>query len=479
LEAPGAEGATRNTRGAPSVILYWRGGAAPRIVNEMSTALRRTITFKDLVLLVVGVVIGSGIFITPATVLTQVHGDVGIALLVWLAGGLLSLLGALTYGELGAMRPESGGLYVFMRDAFGPFVAFLFGWTLFFAIGAGAVATLATAFVGYVSTFLSVSNGVGKGIALGMVALLAALNIRGTRQSTSVNTWATAIKFLALIAMSVALLATGPGLGSFGASVLPRELAIGMLPAIGTAMIGVLWAYEGWQWVTFSAGEIIDANRTFPRAMLLGTLALVALYALANLAYIAAIGPDEAMKSESIAATAMTARFGSVAGRLVALPILISIFSAANGVVLTGSRVFYAMAKDGLFFRKLAEVHPRLGTPAFSIAAFCGWGALLAVTGTFQQLLTYVVFTGWMFYALGAASIFVLRRTEPDAPRPYRVPGYPLTPILFVLAAVAIVANTLFTQPVQGLIGIGVVFVGAPAYFVWRRRATGTAPVHD
>jgi APA family basic amino acid/polyamine antiporter len=437
----------------------------------MSRQLERTIGQKDLALLVVGLVIGSGIFIVPATVLRLVNGDMGTAMLVWLFGGLLTLLGALTYGELGAMKPEAGGIYVFLRETFGRFPAFLFGWTLFFAIAPGSIATLANAFVSYLGQFLTLSAVSGKFVAAGMVLVLAALNIRGTRESTRVTVWATVIKASAVVLMSVALLVAGPGLGAHDASLLPRGLSVSLLPAMGIAMIGVLWAYEGWQWITFSAGEAIEPNRTFPRGIGMGTALIVAIYVLANIAYVAALGPDTAMQSDSIASTAVGAKFGATAGRLVAIPILIAIFSAANGVVLTGSRVFFAMARDNLFFHQLGEVHAKFGTPAFSIAAFCLWAIVLATTGTFQQLLTYTVFTGWIFYALGAASIFVYRRTQPGATRPFRVPGYPLTPLLFVLAAAAIVLNTLITQPRQGLMGIAVVFLGAPAYFFWARKS--------
>lgn len=432
--------------------------------------LERTLSFRDLALLVVGNVIGSGIFIVPATVLAQVDGDVGTAQLVWLIGGLLSLLGALTYGELAAMRPGAGGLYVYARDAYGTFVAFLFGWTLFFAIGAGTVATLGAAFAGYLSQFIPVGNVTGRVVAVAMVVVVAAINIRGTRESANVNNWTTAFKFLGLIAMSVALLVAGEGVGSQGGSYLPRDLSPGHLPAIGLGLIGVLWAFEGWQWVTFTAGETVDPGRTFPRGIAVGTIAIILVYSLANIAYVAALGPDRAMATPSIASTAVETLFGTTAGKLVAAAILVSIFSAANATVLTASRVAFAMARDGLFFRRLADVHPTLGTPAFSIGTLSVVAIVLAATGTFDALLTYVVFTGWIFYGLGAATIFVFRKTEPDAVRPFRVPGYPWTPLLFVIAAGAIVLNTLVSQPVEAGIGLVVVFIGAPAYLVWHGK---------
>jgi APA family basic amino acid/polyamine antiporter len=435
----------------------------------MSRDLDRTITLRDLALLVVGNVIGSGIFIVPATVLAQVNGDVGTAQLVWLIGGVLSLLGALTYGELAAMKPEAGGLYVFARDAFGSFVAFLFGWTLFFAIGAGTVATLGAAFAGYLGQFVTLSVSAARIVAVLMVVVVATINVRSTRESTTVNNWTTAFKFGALVFMGLALFIGGDGLGDQGGSYLPRDLGVGNLPAVGLALIGVLWAFEGWQWVTFTAGETIDPGRTFPRGIAIGTIAIIAVYSLANIGYVAALGPDRAMATDSIASSAVETVFGGTAGRLIAAAILVSIFSAANATMLTASRVAFAMARDGLFFRRLGEVHPRLGTPALSIVALAAWSMVLAATGTFDQLLTYVIFTGWIFYGLGAAAIFVFRRREPDTPRPFRVPGYPVTPLLFVLSAAAIVANTLFGQPREAGIGLLVVFIGAPAYLVWRK----------
>jgi len=234
-------------------------------------------------------------------------------------------------------------------------------------------------------------------------------------------------------------------------------------------MIGVLWAYEGWQYVTFSAGETINAQRNFPRALLIGSSALIGIYLVANLAYLAALGPVKAAQTDSIAAAAVTAVIGPAASKLVALAILISIFSATNGITLTAPRVYYAMARDGVFFHQLAKVHPRFRTPAFAVLAGSGWAIVLAATGTFEQLLTYVVFTGWLFYALGAASIFVYRRKGSGRELPYRVPGYPWTPLLFIAAAIALVLNTIATQIGRAAIGLGIVLLGAPAYFIWRR----------
>ncbi len=432
------------------------------------TSLKRTLKSSDLTLLVVGGVIGSGIFLVPSTVLKQA-GSVRIAMLAWLAGGILSLFGALTYAELGAMNPSSGGLYAYTRDAFGRFPAFLFGWTMFFVIGAGTVATLAVASANYMGQFAELTPLMKQLIAVGLIILMAVINVRGVRGSAMVQNWATGIKAGAIIVMSLMLLLMS-GTPVVPADVPPLVASPALLTSIGTAMISVLWAYEGWQYVTFAAGEAIDPQRTLPRSIVLGTVILIAIYMLANVAYLVALGPEQMAASERVAGDATAAVLGPLAGQAIALAIIISMYSAAHAIVITTPRVYYSMAQDGIFFKKLAEVHPKFGTPAFAIIASCAWAAVLAWSGTFEQLLTYVVFVGWIFYALGAAAVIVLRRTRPDAERPFRVPGYPWTPILFVLSAIAIVGNAIYAQPKEALIGLGVVFAGVPAYWFYNRK---------
>jgi APA family basic amino acid/polyamine antiporter len=256
---------------------------------------------------------------------------------------------------------------------------------------------------------------------------------------------------------------------------LPAAVDASLLSGLGLAMIGVLWAYEGWQYVTFSAGEALDPQRTFPRGIVLGTTALIVVYLVANVAYLAALGPEAAGHSDAVAAEAVRAVVGPGAGKLIAGAIVISMFGAANGLTLTAPRAYYAMARDGLFFRRLAQVHPRFGTPAVAVVTSSIWAAVLALSGTFEQLLTYVVFAGWIFYALGAVSLLLYRRQQPDRPRPFRVPGYPWTPIVFVLAAAAIVANTLVARPKQALLGLGIVLLGAPVYYAWKGKGRSDA----
>ncbi len=436
-----------------------------------SATLERTLGLKDLILLIIGTVIGSGIFIVPGAVLRQTSGSITLAMLVWLAGGILSLLGALTYGELSAMNPKAGGLYIFIRDGFGSLPAFLYGWTLFFVISSGSVATLAVAFSSYLGEIVPLSPLIARIAAIAMIVVVTIVNVLGTRESANLQDWTTTIKVGAILLMSAVLFALGHGFTSVSLAAPVNASAKSLASGIGFAMIGVLWAYEGWQYVTFSAGETINAQRNFPRALLIGSAALIGIYLLANLAYLAALGPTKAAQSDSIAAAAVTAVAGPAAAKLVALAILISIFSATNGITLTAPRVYYAMARDGVFFHQLAKVHPRFRTPAFAVLAGSAWAILLAATGTFEQLLTYVVFTGWLFYALGAASIFIYRRKIPNRELPYRVPGYPWTPLLFIAAAIALVLNTIATQIGRAAIGLGIVLLGAPAYFIWRGRS--------
>ena len=436
--------------------------------------LRRSLGFTDLLLITIGTVIGSGIYLVPSLVMRQTGGHTGLAFTVWAVAGFLSLLGALTYAELGAMKPEAGGLYAYLRDAFGPLPAFLYGWASFLVIASGSIAALAVAFANYLSPLLPFRVP-GPIISLVVILVVALINIRGTRGSATVQNWTTGAKFGVLFLLSAVL--TLRGTGGAGLPTAPIEVPNGSLAAgFGAAMIGVLWAYEGWQYVTFSAGEAKDPQRTFPRAISIATFLLIVLYLMANLGYVRALGPAGVANSQRVAADAIGTILGPVAGAVVSALILVSIFSALNGLILTTPRMYYAMARDGLFFQKLTSVHPRFGTPAFAIVTLTAWGALLAASGTFSQLLTYAVFTGWIFYALGALAVMMLRRSEPNAVRPFRVPGYPVTPILFVVAAIALVINTIVTQPGISSIGLAFVALGAPVFFIWRSRARASVP---
>jgi APA family basic amino acid/polyamine antiporter len=441
------------------------------------SALSRTLRPRDLLLLFIGSVIGSGIFLTPGLILRQLNGSVGAAFLVWIVGGVLSLLGALTYAELSATNPEAGGLYCFIRDGFGRIPAFLYGWSLFLVIASGTIAALSHAFTRYLAEIIPIPESAIKPIAVVMIAVVTAVNVWGTRKSSDLQNWTTLVKALAVVILSAFLLALGHHAHELPAALPITQHGSALFSAFGLAMIAVLWAYEGWQFGTYSAGEVIDPQKSFPRAFLIGSLLLVALYLVANVAYLIALGPAAATASDAIAATAASSTLGPWAGKFIALTILISVFSSTNSVILTAPRVFYAMANDNLFFKKLAEVHPRFGTPANAIIVLGIWSAILACAGKFAELIGGVIFVGWIFYGLGAAAIFPIRRRNKGVRLPYRVPGYPFTPFIFVLAASAIVANAIilaFYDPASFqhiVVAIILFLLGLPAYAFWLRHS--------
>ncbi|PYT82499.1 MAG: amino acid transporter [Acidobacteria bacterium] len=442
--------------------------------------LIRTLRLRDLFLLFIGSVIGSGIFRTPGPILRQVGGSVGMALLVWIVGGVLSLLGALTYAELAASNPEAGGLYCYIRDGFGRAPAFLYGWCLFLVIASGSVAALARVFSEYFAQVIPISPIAQTFVAVVVIAIVTFVNVWGTRKSSDLQNWTTLVKAGVIVVLSVVLLSLGHHASEVVPAMGATQHGASLFSSFGLAMIAVLWAYEGWQFGTYSAGEVIDPQKAFPRAFLLGSLVLIGLYLLAIAAYLIALGPAATGVSDTIAAASVTAVLGSWAGRIVALTILVSTFSAANSVILTAPRVFYAMAHDNLFFKKLAVVHVNFRTPVFAIVALGVWSAVLVCAGQlgqFQKLIEGVIFIGWIFYGLGAAAIFPIRRANGDRLIPYRVPGYPWTPILFVLAAAAIVGNAVYLAlrdpaQFQNLTAAIILFaMGLPAYLFWRKRS--------
>src|SRR5215470_9138704 len=315
------------------MMLRTRSSGPRDFPGEMSSLLR-TLRLRDILLLFIGSVIGSGIFLTPGLILRQVHGSVGLAMLVWVAGGVMSLLGALTYAELAAANPEAGGLYCFIRDGFGRLPAFLYGWCLFLVISSATIAALARAFARYLGEVIRLDTWQANGAALLMIAVVTVVNVRGTRQSSDLQNWTTLIKGGLVVVLSLVLLALGKHGGEISAASGTSLRGAELFSSFALAMIAVLWAYEGWQFGTYSAGEVVDPQKSFPRAFFLGSLILVALYLVANVAYLIALGPAAATASDAIAATAVNAVLGPWAGKVVALTILISVFSATNSVVL-------------------------------------------------------------------------------------------------------------------------------------------------
>jgi APA family basic amino acid/polyamine antiporter len=454
--------------------------------SEGEKRLVRGLGTWDAALLTIGSVVGTGIFITTGDMAKVLpHG--GLILLVWAAGGLLTLAGALTYAELGVLFPRAGGIYHYVKEAYGPLWGFLYGWIAFLVIMSGGNAALGVAFGEYLGSFLpffstkhvllAVPVGSwtwtlsgGQLAAVAALVVLTAVNHLGLKEGAWVQNVLTALKIGAILLIgALGLFAAAPAVNAWTepAHALPTSL----LAAFGVAMIAALWTYDGWYGLTCSAGEVRDPGRSLPRGLILGTLAVMALYILLNLVYLRALPTAGMAATPRIGETAAAVLFGPRAARLVSLVVLVSTFGCLSSTILYSSRIYLPMAADGLFFRSLATVDPRYRTPVRSLWAQTAWSVLLTVSGTYEQLYTYVIFSSVVFHAATAAAVFVFRRRLPDAPRPYRTWGYPVVPALFILACLLLIGNTLFEKPVESLLGLGLLALGVPAFLIFRARS--------
>ena len=432
--------------------------------------LPRVLGLMDVMGILVGTVIGSGIFIVPAAIAGYVKSPV-LLLAVWAVGGVLTFFGALAVSELGAAFPQAGGMYVYLREAYGKPLAFLFGWTVFFVIDAGAIATLSMAFSSkYLPQFTGPLSTFGtRAVALALIAALVGVNYAGTRWGARLQNVLMFIKFAAVLAVSVGILLLAKGNAAAFTSPASPPVTAALVGGFGLALQRALWAYKGWEAVSFSAGEIKNPERNMPIGLFAGTLIIIALYLAANLAYLYVLPFDRLIASQRVASDAMSAAGFELGATVLGVVILFSITGAANGNLLTTPRVFFAMARDGVFFERFGRIHPRFLTPHVSIVATGAWAMVLSLTGTFEQLADYVIFGQWIFFGLTVAAVIVLRRTRPDLPRPYRTWGYPITPVLFVAAALFISVNALVNQFWNSMAGLGIIALGVPAYLFWTR----------
>ena len=445
--------------------------------------LVRAIGLGSAVLLVVGSVIGSGIFLTTGGMAALIP-SASLLLIAWALGGVLAITGGLTYAEMGGMFPRSGGVYVFLREAYGGLTAFLYGWASLLVVISGAMAAVAVGFAEYLSYFfpvLSTSNVVlstavpwgtftlsaGQLVAAAALAVLGAVNYVGVRTGNMVNVVLTAAKVAGLSAIPIMALVAGSVEPSF-TPVVPPEVSR-PVASFGVAMIAVLWTYESWYYVTYAAGEIRDPQRNVPRALVIGVLLLMAIYLIVNVAYLYALSIDEMRGVTRIAETAATALMGPGGAAFIAATVVVSTFGCNAAGILGGSRVLFAMASDGVFLPAASKVHRRYRTPHIAVAALTTWSVVLALSGTYEQLFTYVMFASILFSAAAGLALFRLRRTHPEHPRPYRAWGYPWIPALFVLGSLAFVVNTLLERPMESLAGLGLVALGIPVYFISRR----------
>jgi APA family basic amino acid/polyamine antiporter len=432
------------------------------------TGLPRVLGFIDIIGIIVGGVIGSGIFIVPANIAKDVVSPIWL-MAVWIFGGLLAFFGALTLSELSAMYPHAGGMYVYLREAYGSLIAFLFGWTLFLVIDSGTVATLAVAFSSkYLPHFFPLTTFLSKVIAVLVIAFLVVVNYIGVRWGALLQNLLTFIKFGALMAVCGVIFFFGKGNTKNFFEPSPT-FSPDFIGKFGIALVAALWAYKGWETATFSAGEVKKPEKNLPLGLFVGTLIVILIYLIANLAYLYVIPAPEMAGSDRIASDAMGKVVGPVGASIIAFIILFSITGAANGTVLTGPRVYFAMARDGLFFKRVADVHKKFLTPHVSIVIIGIWSAILSLTGTFEQLFTYVIFGEWLFFSLVGLSVIVLRFKKPDITRPYKTWGYPVTPIFFILSAIFISVNTLIREFWNSIAGLLIISLGIPFYIYWKK----------
>jgi APA family basic amino acid/polyamine antiporter len=434
-----------------------------------SEGLAKALTLTDAILLLVGGVIGSGIFLTAGQIAASVK-RVDAFILIWVAGGLISLLACLSVAELGGMFPTSGSQFVFLRAAYGELPAFLYGWITVAAGQTGAAAAIAVGFATYLGSLLPPVAPYTKAVAISAIALVTVINILGVKQGSLLVNVATWTKYAGMAALVVFGFVAGKGSATHFAQRLPEaptgsQLAI----AFGLAMISVLFAYEGWSYVTWVAGEMKNGARDVPKALIIGISAVIVIYLLMNAVYVYALPLNSIIESKAIVREAGAALFSPPVGAALAAMVVISTFGALSSAILATARLAYAMARDGVLFPALAYVHPRYQTPVASLIALAGWTAAIALSGTFSQLLTLSIFMMILGYIASVGALFVLRRKLPHHPRPYRCIGYPLVPALYLLVAGAWVINTVVSLPRESLSGLVIAVVGIPFYVHWTR----------
>ena len=452
--------------------------------NAPRTELKRVLGPWAAASIVVGTVIGSGIFLVPRTMIQRV-GSVEAVFAVWIAGGLLSLAGALSYAELAAALPEAGGEYAFLREAYGPIWGFLYSWTQMWVAKSGSIATLATGFFLYLTIFFEPLKGVfytvplpigpnggplelqyGQLFAIALILCLGGLNYYGVKIGGNVQVAVTFVKVALIAAIIFAGFFFGQAHAAATAAVAPLTFS-GFI----AALVAALWAYDGWNNVSMVSSEIKDPQKNLPRALIGGTLVVIAIYMLANAAYFHVMSPAEVAGSTRVASEMMRKIFHDPGANAVSIAAMISIFAALNGSILSGARVPYAAARDGLFFRSVARVHPTHHTPGVSIIVLSLWSCLLVLSGKYDDLFNLVIFASWILYGMTAAAVLVLRRKQPQLLRPYRTLGYPVVPVLFIAGACILLVTTAIERPRESAMGIGLIVLGVPFYSYWKRQA--------
>ena len=447
-----------------------------------SPKLDRQLGLFDSTMMVVGIVIGSGIFMTTG-LMADALPSASLILIVWLLGGLQMLAGALTYAELGAAMPKAGGQYVYLREAYGSLPAFLFGWVAFIAYLTGTNAAIAVAVAEHLGSFypsISTHNIVigfdyfsisgGQIFAISLILILSFINYLGILFGKWIQNVFTILKIGSILFFALAGLFISTG-NHIDFSINPTNMSIGsILTGMGIALVAVTWTVGGWEYVTFAAGEIKNPKKNLPLALIIGTVVILVLYIMINIAYLKVLPMDSLIGELKVGEATAKSLYGpGIAGAFVVV-VIISMFGSLNGNILVGPRISYAMAKDKLFFSKAADVHPKFHTPGNAIMIQGVWASVLALSGTFEEIITLVVFVNFMMWIAASSTVFVLRKKQPELERPYKVWGYPYVPAFFIIFSSAIMINTFFESPQQSLMGIGLTLLGIPAYLYWKKN---------
>lgn len=459
--------------------------------EKTSDGLVRGLSVTAATMIVAGSMIGSGVFRKPSIMAEQL-GSPELVLLAWIIAGVFTLIGALTNAEIAGMIDATGGQYKYFRKMYGDFIAFIYGWSILSVIQTGSQASIAVVFSEYLGYFIKypqlsdelqkfsiyipivgniypLQDFGTKAVAIILLLLLTGVNYVGVVFGGGVQTFITFIKIASILLLALFAFVFGNGsISNLTTSMPIINNHYNILTMFGLALAGAFWAYDGWNNVTFVAGEVKDPKKNVPKALALGTLIVMAVYLIINIAYSYILPIDKIAKSPLVGATMAEEIFGTLGGSIISIAIIISAFGAVNGSILATARVHFAMARDGMFFKSLGKPHPKFSTPGISLIVQGIWSSFLTLTGTFDTITDYVIFASWLFYGLGAFGVFILRKKMPDTYRPYKVIGYPILPATFVIFSILFVGNTIYSDTSNAMMGLILISIGIPFYFYWK-----------
>jgi len=431
--------------------------------------LKRVLSLMDATMINAGGIIGSGIFMVPATVALYTASS-SLFFMVWILGGVVSLFGALSVAELGAAMPKAGGQYVFLNEAYGPVWGYLYGWSAVVVINTASMAAVGVAFAEYLKFFYTISDLAVKEIAIFSIILLTIINIVDVKSGARFQNVFSFAKLGAILGVILlGLFLEGGSTQNFSPLFTDRS-PLSLIGPLGLAMVAVLWTFDGWIFVTYVAGEVKNPGRNIPLSLIFCMVIVVSVYLALNIVLVYVLGFDQMIGSELVMADAASKFIGGKGAAIVTIIILISLIGANNGFILTSARINYAMARDNRFFKQAAIIHPKFQSPANALIIQCIWACILTFSGTFNQLITYIIFASWIFYGMSAGAVIILRKKKPDMERPYQIPFYPWIPIIFILFAIFLTVNTILEAPRDAAIGTGLILAGLPLYYYWKKN---------